>query len=396
MGYPGAQQTENKARNRNSLYSRNDVLSVSGEMGVTNQIDLLGRSFAGESVLEYHVVERGDVVYTKSPLKANPYGIIKQNKGEPGIVSTLYAVYHPKDYSVGAYLDYYFSLDRNVNNYLRPLVRKGTKNDMKINNEDTLRGIVIFPPEKECAKILEILDCCDRVIRLKRELVEEKKKQKKSLMQKLLNPDSGFRLPGFKGDWKKRALGECGSFSKGVGITHSDCCADGLPCVRYGDIYMFYNTFIYQTVSKISHSLFEKTERISSPKLLFTCSGEDPLEIGKCVAYLGKEQIAIGGDIIIMTPHNADCLFLSYQQNSWQMILQKAALGKGNSIVHIHLDEIKSLQIDLPPTIQEQKAIASLLFSADREIDLLEQDLTQWEQKKKSLMQLLLTGKVRV
>ena len=64
---------ENKTRNKGKVYSKEDVLSVSGEYGVINQIVLQGRSFAGQSVELYHIVENDDVVYTKSPLKANPY-----------------------------------------------------------------------------------------------------------------------------------------------------------------------------------------------------------------------------------------------------------------------------------------------------------------------------------
>ena len=81
-----------KKKNREGAYDKEDVLSVSGEFGIVNQIEFQGRSFAGTSVANYGVVEVGDVVYTKSPLKSNPYGIIKTNKGKSGIVSTLYAV----------------------------------------------------------------------------------------------------------------------------------------------------------------------------------------------------------------------------------------------------------------------------------------------------------------
>ena len=102
---------ENKERNKNLIYTKSDVLSVSGEYGIVNQIEFQGRSFAGESVAEYHVVETNDIVYTKSPLKANPYGIIKVNNGAPGIVSTLYAVYHPCEGTVAEYIDYYFGND---------------------------------------------------------------------------------------------------------------------------------------------------------------------------------------------------------------------------------------------------------------------------------------------
>ena len=48
------------------------------------------------------------------------------------------------------------------------------------------------------------------------------------------------------------------------------------------------------------------------------------------------------------------------------------------------------------PLIKEQAAIAEVLSTADREIELLQQDIEQEKQKKKALMQLLLTGIVRV
>ena len=110
--------SENKDRNEDLRFGKEDVLSVSGEQGIVNQITLLGRSYAGESVAPYHVVETGDVVYTKSPLKENPYGIIKQNRGAPGIVSTLYAVYHCSTPVTGQYLENYFCIDTYLNNYL--------------------------------------------------------------------------------------------------------------------------------------------------------------------------------------------------------------------------------------------------------------------------------------
>ena len=74
--------TVSTKKNTEDKYDKTDVLSVSGEVGVVNQIEFQGRSFAGASVSNYGVVETGDVVYTKSPLRANPYGIIKANKGK--------------------------------------------------------------------------------------------------------------------------------------------------------------------------------------------------------------------------------------------------------------------------------------------------------------------------
>jgi type I restriction enzyme S subunit len=130
--------------------------------------------------------------------------------------------------------------------------------------------------------------------------------------------------------------------------------------------------------------------------LLFTGSGEDPLEIGKCVAYLGKEDIAVGGDIIIMAPKNVSPLFLAYQQYTSDLISRKAELSQGYSVVHIYADQIKSLVVNIPPTRKEQDSIANILFSADNEITVLTNELEQWKIQKKALVQVLLTGIVRV
>lgn len=176
---------EHKKRNYDLEFSKEDVLSVSGDMGVVNQIDHLGRSYAGKSVANYHVVHHGDIVYTKSPLKNNPYGIIKSNKGKAGIVSTLYAVYSCKDNAYSEYLDYYFSIDDNVNSYLRPLVHKGAKNDMKINNQRVLIDSINMPSYDEQKKIVEFLSSLDKKIDQVGRKIKQVDTFKKALLQKM-------------------------------------------------------------------------------------------------------------------------------------------------------------------------------------------------------------------
>ena len=215
---------ENTDRNKSLQYSKNDVLSVSGEYGIVNQIALQGRSFAGVSVADYHVVETNDVVYTKSPLKANPYGIIKHNSGVPGIVSTLYAVYHPKSCAISQFIDYYFQNDLRLNKYLKPLVNIGAKHDMKINNEVALTGDVIFPSVDEQAKIVDFLKLIDEKIAKQKQLVEALKSYKRGALSKLF-PQKGASLPeyrfaGFCGDWEQRKLGEIVDVRSGRDYKH--------------------------------------------------------------------------------------------------------------------------------------------------------------------------------
>ena len=165
-------------KNSNDIYNKTDVLSVSGELGIVNQIELQGRSFAGSSVSNYGVVNTGDIVYTKSPLKVNPYGIIKSNKGKTGIVSTLYAIYRPKNITNPFFVQTYFEQNARVNNYLHPLVNKGAKNDMKVSDSNALLGNVIFPKKTEQDKIYELFTNLGNLITLHQHKELKRRKDK--------------------------------------------------------------------------------------------------------------------------------------------------------------------------------------------------------------------------
>ena len=154
------------AKNKDNHYGKEDVLSVSGDYGIVNQIKFQGRSFAGATVANYGVVNTGDVVYTKSPLSTNPYGIIKANKGKAGIVSTLYAVYKPCKNVNSEFVQVYFELNSRMNNYMQPLVNKGAKNDMKVTAENALKGGVCFPKLNEQNAIVEYFRSLDHLITL--------------------------------------------------------------------------------------------------------------------------------------------------------------------------------------------------------------------------------------
>ena len=201
-----------REKNKTESYGKEDVLSVSGEHGIVNQIEFQGRSFAGVSVANYGVVEAGDVVYTKSPLKSNPYGIIKTNKGKTGIVSTLYAVYKPRMNTNSEFVQIYFELDSRMNSYMHPLVNKGAKNDMKVSDENALKGPVAFPELEEQNAITQYFDKLDRLITLHQRKCEETKSLKKYMLQKMF-PENGncvpkIRFSGFADAWEQRKLGE--------------------------------------------------------------------------------------------------------------------------------------------------------------------------------------------
>ena len=116
---------QSKAKNKKLEFDKSQVLSVAAEAGIVNQIEYHGRSYAGVSVAPYGIVRKGEMVYTKSPLRDYPYGIIKLNEHADGVVSTLYAIYAVKDKVSGKFLDHYFYHPYRINRYLKPLVNIG-------------------------------------------------------------------------------------------------------------------------------------------------------------------------------------------------------------------------------------------------------------------------------
>ena len=174
-----------RKRNTDDTYGK-DVLSVSDDFGVMNQIELLGRSYAGKSVSNYGILEHGQLVYTKSPLKSKPYGIVKENHGKTGIVSVLYAIYTAKENTWIPYIHYYFDPAWRLNAYLRPLINKGAKNTMNISDETALTGYIMIPKDiKEQQRIGSYFRSLDKQISLQEQRLEKLKQIKAACLDKM-------------------------------------------------------------------------------------------------------------------------------------------------------------------------------------------------------------------
>lgn len=167
-------------------YGKEEVLSVSDEYGCINQIKFQGRSFAGEDISNYKIVDTGDIIYTRSPLKSKPYGIIKVVGDEIGIVSPLYIVNKVKEGNNSQFIYRVFDSPEKTNKYLSPLVRKGAKNTMNISNDEWLSGkIDVAPSYEEQYQIGLYFDHLDNLITLHQRQCDELKKMKKYMLQNM-------------------------------------------------------------------------------------------------------------------------------------------------------------------------------------------------------------------
>ena len=186
------------------------VLSVTQENGVMLRSEMdKDISYKEDSVSSYKRVDIGDFVISLRSFE----GGIEYSQCQ-GVVSPAYTIFSHSEDVDGNYYKYYFKTDFFIKKLNTAVY--GIRDGKQIGFQDFSNLFIHCPPLEEQQRIAEFLGCCDRVIALKKELIAEKKKQKKALMQKLLNPDSGFRLPCFSGEWKKDVLGSSIDLISGV------------------------------------------------------------------------------------------------------------------------------------------------------------------------------------
>lgn len=199
-------------KNTDNIFGIEDVLSVSDENGVVNQIEHLGRSYAGKSVSGYKILRPGQIVYTKSPLRAKPYGIVKHNTGKAGIVSVLYAVYNPKEGVAPEYIHYYFDPAWRLNAYMRPLVNKGAKNTMNISDETALTGYIMIPKDiEEQKRIASFLQRLDDQMKLHQHQFERLKQLKSACLDSMFpqqSENTPIRFKNFNNKWNRAMASE--------------------------------------------------------------------------------------------------------------------------------------------------------------------------------------------
>lgn len=159
------------------------ICSVSVSMGVVNQIEYLGRSFAAKTTTHYNVVHHGDIVYTKSPTGNFPYGIIKRSDVEnPVAVSPLYGVYVPNSEAIGLFLHEMFSNSIKAKNYLHPLIQKGAKNTIIISNQRFLENYVLLPESETLDNTVKILTLLNEKLMIETSYFESLNHQKSFLL----------------------------------------------------------------------------------------------------------------------------------------------------------------------------------------------------------------------
>lgn len=377
--------SENKEKNRQNLYTKEDVKSVSGDYGVVNQIEFFGKSMAGADVSNYHVVHHNNIVYTKSPLKANPYGIIKCNTGTDGIVSTLYAVYYCNDDVVPEYVDYYFGYDKRVNKYLLPLVNIGAKHDMKVNNQDVISGSVFFPSIDEQKKVVEALNVYDERVKNQLSVIEALETRRKGLLQQIFSQeirfkaDDGSEFPDWEDTMLSDILTERKLKSTGDEEVYSVSVAKGLV----NQIEHLGRSFAAEDTSKY--------KVVKPGDVVYTKSPTGDFKWGIVKQSMIDKDVIVSPLYGIFIPKSyafgfvLDAYFSSSVRAHNYLITQ---IRKGaKNTINITNDVFLEKEICLPTSEEEARKIQAFVELLDKQIQIEKDKLEAIKQVKKGLLQ---------
>lgn len=379
--------TTSKSKNRENMFGKEDVLSVSREYGVINQIEYQGRSFAGASVSGYGVVETDDIVYTKSPLRDQPYGIIKTNKGVPGIVSALYAIYHPNENVEPDFVHTYFDKDKRLNDYLRPIVHKGAKNTLNIGDDEALLGIVRFPRREEQRQIVRSFKEIDAQISHQMNECEKLRNLKSALLVSFFpqgkEKQPRLRLNGFSGEWEENALSFYLDISKEKNVRNRYSTTDVLSVSQYAGVV---NQIEFQGKSLAGASL-RNYKILSTQQVVYTKSPLKQQPYGIIKVNDGVTGI-VSSLYAVYNCKQADGKFIElyfsdpYRLNQYLRVLVRK--GAKNTMNISDSDALNGKVIF--PSIMEQKAIAELFKEYDRLIQLNEQKLEKLRNLKQAML----------
>ena len=293
-------------------------------------------------------------------------------------------------------VEYGYQLILNNRNGLERLSAGSTF--LEISSKEINKYKLPIPPLPEQKKIASILTSVDEVIENTQKQIDKLQDLKKATMNELLTKGIGHtefkdsELGRIPKSWEVHFLDDV--TKRGSGHTpakqNPSYWNGGIKWVSLADSSRLDKGFIYETDKEISEEGLANSSAVLHPVGAVVLSRD--AGVGKSGVL--AEEMAVSQHFMAWHCENrTDGWFLYYWMQRAKPIFEAVAIG--STIKTIGLGYFKKLKMACPP-FQEQKSIAKRLFSIDEHIDRLKDKLSQTQSLKKSLMQDLLTGKVRV
>ena len=359
------------------------LLMVSIHSGVSDgevdEKDLPKRFKRIEDKSQYKRAVVGDLVFNMMRAWQGAIGSVRTE----GMVSPAYVVAKPNDMVDPLFMDYYMKTNRMVHTILRQSYGV-TDFRLRLYWESFAPIPCVLPPAREQKKIAEILTTQDKVIELEQQKIEEIKKAKRFFLEKMF-PKEGQAVPeirfkGFTAPWEQRKLGDVVQITMGQspdGSTYSDKPSDYILVQGNADLQ---NGWVCPRIWTT-----QITKKADAGDLIMSVRAPAGA-MGKTAynAVIGRGVAAIKGNEFIY-----QLLVKMDTDGFWK------TLSCGSTFESLNSDNIKNAEVKIPTTAEQIK-IGGFFQYLDNLITLHQCELAEVEKYKKALMQLLLTGLVRV
>ena len=369
------------------------LYSLTIENGIVEKTDRYERSHLVKKENSYKLLPIDYYAYNPMNIR---FGAVARNKSNKDVmISGYYDIFTTKEKSDLKFMDS-FLISNKMITYYNKVSTGSLLEKQRVHFSQFINFELPLPKQMDRKKIAEILSIQDKVIELKEKLIEEKKKQKKYLMQNLLT--GKMRLKGFTDEWKKYVMGNLGNTYSGLSGKNKDDFGKGKPYIPYTNIFL--NPIIdVNELGYVDVLENEKQSKVCYGDIFFTTSSETPEEVGMSSVLLENvDELYLNSFCFGFRLNNFSVLSPIYASHyfrgdTFRNILNR--LAQGATRFNLSKNNLLKSILLLPP-LEEQKAIAEILSTQDKEIELLQKQLEQEKQKKKALLQLLLTGIVRV
>ncbi len=145
-----------------------------------------------------------------------------------------------------------------------------------------------------------------------------------------------------------KSLGEIATITRGGSFQKKDYCETGVPCIHYGQIYTQYSLFAKRTFSYIGTEVANKQKMANPNDIIMAVTSENIEDVCKCVAWLGKDKIAVSGHTAIIH-HSQNPKYLTYFFHSNMFLQQKKKIAHGTKVIEVTPDKLKNIKIPVPP-----------------------------------------------
>lgn len=267
-----------------------------------------------------------------------------------------------------------------------------------VNTKEIASQVATVPPLSEQRKIAKILSTWDKAISTTERLIDNSKQQKKALMQQLLTgkkrllDDSGKQ---FEGEWEEVKLGDVVLTGRGYAFKSTQYSESGYKIVRVTNVISSGKIDLSDCVYIPDETAIEfKKYELYQDDVLLVMVGATAGKLG----FVSKDTLPalLNQNMWSLRTKDSERLCQIFLRHVIYQVVAKYLLSQQGSARGFFTQKtFESVKFSIP-TIKEQQKVASVLSNADREIEVLEQQLTDLKQEKKALMQQLLTGKRRV